>query len=530
MRFLSCLCILSCKSFSYGQDGDDNASPFDQFPMAVMNEEEDFLGGNDGELTLKSALKKGGSKKTLLKASTIHFPGDIEEGSKRTPIARRSMLSASKANRKKLARSSRASVAGGKRSSVLYSLIHGHKVDDGKTRILALCGRQSNETVTKMQLDNLQITSDKYHITYMHGPIFEDKGDPDVTGLVNGPFYSWFLTNESDPKFKPSVLYAVECLLKEIQAKGPFEAIYGFSQGAALATIVAAAHQDSIIRRGIVSNHNSIHWGFHGEVLAVVETPEELPEQMTVNQDSSAKRENKSFTGSSSLKGRLSSIRGSISRRTFRGSVVEITDDLFETVPFPFMVLVCAAGLSNGVLQAIGIDKDYLEPGSIEIASMHLLGTEDPLRQEGEDMLALFTESQMRYMIGGHGVPRHIESDKDTLHMLHEGLLHLYNSVGMQFSKAVKISDMSSVSPMHGYQVAGVDLNNLMHRATIPKMLAAQDPNKPFLYNARETDVSNFLSYGNLLDFIEGGAGDLRRLGVREGEVVAYGGPGNGGK
>ena len=83
---------------------------------------------------------------------------------------------------------------------------------------------------------------------------------------------------------------------------------------------------------------------------------------------------------------------------------------------------------------------------------------------------------------------------------------------------------------MYGYQVAGVTLDNMMEEATIPKMLEAQDASKPFMYNARESDSSNFLAYGDLLSFIRGGAGDLRRLGVKEGEVVAYGGPGNGGK
>jgi len=388
----------------------------------------------------------------------------------------------------------------------------------GRIHILALCGRQSNKDVTKLQLENLHITEDNYKITYAHGPVPEEVGDPDVAGLVNGPFHSWFRTDETDPLYKPSVLYAITHLMTIIQQSGPFDVIYGFSQGASLATIVSAAYADSTIKRSVLSQYNNIHWGRNGEVLEVAHT-----------QHSGDRSQ---LLGDATNKSKRKSLKESFAK-SFRASMTAtsagLSDAMFEHEPCAYLVLACPAGITDKMFESIGIYKEAFEPEFIKTPSLHLLGTEDKLRQRGEEMLTYFSHPQMYYMISGHGVPRHIESDKDSLRMLHEGLDYLHSKVSMKFSEPVQVSDVSSISPLYGYQVAGVTLDNLMEEATIPKMLEAQDTNKPFIYNARETDSSKFLTYGDLLNFIRGGAGDLRRLGVKEGEVVAYGGPGNGG-
>jgi len=46
---------------------------------------------------------------------------------------------------------------------------------------------------------------------------------------------------------------------------------------------------------------------------------------------------------------------------------------------------------------------------------------------------------------------------------------------------------------------------------------------------ARDTDPNKYTTYGDLTSFIEGGKGDLRRLGIKPGEVIAYGAPPGGG-
>ena len=64
--------------------------------------------------------------------------------------------------------------------------------------------------------------------------------------------------------------------------------------------------------------------------------------------------------------------------------------------------------------------------------------------------------------------------------------------------------------------------------ASIKALLMAQPASKPFLYTTRNTDSSKSTAYGDLLNFIQGGDDDLRHLGVKIGEVVAYGAPPSG--
>ena len=91
------------------------------------------------------------------------------------------------------------------------------------------------------------------------------------------------------------------------------------------------------------------------------------------------------------------------------------------------------------------------------------------------------------------------------------------------------ISEVSSLGLMPQAQVALVRLDKTKlpasGDATFVSLLKAQDRMKPFLYVAGEEDSKKCTTYGYVLDFICGGDGDLRRLGVTAGEVVAYGAP-----
>mmetsp|Transcript_5161 Transcript_5161/g.5692 ORF Transcript_5161/g.5692 Transcript_5161/m.5692 type:complete len:116 (+) Transcript_5161:667-1014(+) len=85
------------------------------------------------------------------------------------------------------------------------------------------------------------------------------------------------------------------------------------------------------------------------------------------------------------------------------------------------------------------------------------------------------------------------------------------------------VSKLSSVGLLPHLQVALVKLEtDSLPENICPKLLEAQDRGKPFLYTARERNPNNYISYGDVCDFIHGGEGDLRRLGVKTGEVVAY--------
>ena len=130
--------------------------------------------------------------------------------------------------------------------------MRGESKQHSRLRILALHGKKSNSEVTKAQLQNLSITDDKYDIVYLDGILNEESGDPDVEEFFNGPFFSWFHGNYTDARFKPSLMKAVAHVYKVIASQGPFDIIYGFSQGATVATMVAAAYSDGEIKRAVM--------------------------------------------------------------------------------------------------------------------------------------------------------------------------------------------------------------------------------------------------------------------------------------
>jgi hypothetical protein len=126
---------------------------------------------------------------------------------------------------------------------------YGHE----KLRLLALHGKASNGEVTMLQLANLGVTDDKYDIVYLNGPIVEEDGDPEITEFVVGPFYSWFYGNYSDARYKPSFLCALIHVITAIQKLGPFNAVYGFSQGATVAAFTALSFTDIELRNTLIA-------------------------------------------------------------------------------------------------------------------------------------------------------------------------------------------------------------------------------------------------------------------------------------
>lgn len=100
-----------------------------------------------------------------------------------------------------------------------------------KPKILALCGAKSNNAVTCAQLENLHVTpGDSHDVHFLHGPILEEEGDPTLEGLFHGPFYSWIDTSSREA-IDESVVNSVRLVMKANVEFGPFDGIYGFSNG-----------------------------------------------------------------------------------------------------------------------------------------------------------------------------------------------------------------------------------------------------------------------------------------------------------
>ncbi|KAH9110282.1 hypothetical protein LEN26_010452 [Aphanomyces euteiches] len=112
-------------------------------------------------------------------------------------------------------------------------------------RVLCLHGFRTSTSVMKVQVADFLHAFDpsEVHVTFLNapypasGPAYDDVGE--FFGK-DGPYYEWW--NVDDSKYggwKKSLEY----LQEQVQARGPFDVIVGFSQGATMATLLAVHYQ-----------------------------------------------------------------------------------------------------------------------------------------------------------------------------------------------------------------------------------------------------------------------------------------------
>jgi hypothetical protein len=116
-----------------------------------------------------------------------------------------------------------------------------------KPKILCLHGAGGNNSMSEFLAEMLKLTT-RFECVFIHAPhetrCYNEKGK-----LFNGPFYSWASLGDSDDanmieKFrKENVSYvrgqwdgSLECLAEFCNEHGPFDGVFGVSQGAAIAT------------------------------------------------------------------------------------------------------------------------------------------------------------------------------------------------------------------------------------------------------------------------------------------------------
>ena len=128
--------------------------------------------------------------------------------------------------------------------------------DRRRPRLLALHGAKSNNDVTKMQLDNLQITSKVADIVYLHGKLEVEEGDPALSELVHGPFFSWIDEAGGSEEVRASLIAAVQHVMVAVQQLGPFDGIFGFSQGGIIASLASNIADDDALQ--VVRNFDII--------------------------------------------------------------------------------------------------------------------------------------------------------------------------------------------------------------------------------------------------------------------------------
>lgn len=168
---------------------------------------------------------------------------------------------------------------------------------------------------------------------------------------------------------------------------------------------------------------------------------------------------------------------------------------------------------------SISIDalKNYYGLGHSFNNCLTLIGKTDHFQYWGEEFVSSVCghDSSVLYMDCGHEInaTNEFESakyNKEVMAGLTKGFTE-FKSSEKSFRK---------VSSQYQIVTTNLKLDNQIN--TIKELLLNQDSDRAALRNARDSDPNNYTSYGELATAIDGGQYDLRRIGVKSDEVVAY--------
>ncbi|KAJ5699006.1 Serine hydrolase FSH [Penicillium macrosclerotiorum] len=108
-------------------------------------------------------------------------------------------------------------------------------------RFLCLHGASTNGEIFEIQTGGLRqkLEKDGHRFTFMNGRL-PSQVEEGLEGVVDGPFYSHYPRDPALPS--ADVLEAFEHVQRIIDTEGPFDAVIGFSQGAALASAMLVHH------------------------------------------------------------------------------------------------------------------------------------------------------------------------------------------------------------------------------------------------------------------------------------------------
>ena len=337
---------------------------------------------------------------------------------------------------------------------------------------LALHGKGSNSQISQIQLNNLISFTKDYDVIYIDGPIKTDQAGPDIArfeDIIDGPWYSWLPDNFTQLNTNDSfeaVYKAVKTVVSAIQENGPFDGVYGFSQGALIANIVNNIAHDPVLLKAL-----------NAELSLPL-----LP-----------------------------------------------TQNLFKTA-----IYACYAAPMT-----ISDLRQQANLGQLQIQSdtthqIHLIGRLDPFRARSEEFVhyTATNNSNVFYLPDGHEIGSNLE-DYDALKQLVRYSLQSDNNIQKLISFENKEwqsnATLSSRMSAGNRQVVDVRVQTEGMATTILQMLSRQPADAPLLHMARSSNPNTATTYGSVLAFLKPkGYGDLRRLGVKKGEAVAYLAPSGG--
>jgi nicotinamidase-related amidase len=264
----------------------------------------------------------------------------------------------------------------------------GQDSSQARPRILAMHGARSNDDITKLQLENLGITDDEYDIVYLTGGIEVEEGDPEIASLIRGPYYSWF-EDKKGTDLRRSILSGVRDILERAEALGPFDGVYGFSSGAAMAALSACINVDPQLQAAIKLLDKEIA------------TEERLGSTLLRSMSMAGRATSSRKTKSQSV------LRGFLSKVASTKKVGSIETGDLVSPPFKFAILACTATPFAGVTELrrlAGLPMMSLpENNAFSIPSFHIIGIEDQFKIQSEEFASLFANRKVMYIPGGHG-------------------------------------------------------------------------------------------------------------------------------
>ena len=297
--------------------------------------------------------------------------------------------------------------------------------------------------MTQLQLANLGVRNEDYDIIYLDGPIEEEEGDPEITEFVSGPsFNSWYHSSYSDARFKSSFFQAIVTVLVAIRELGPFDAVYGFSQGAVVAAISALIWNDHELKDAIVSYSNESESSGTRHSLRSSLLGSDL---------------NRLYKNTFSLRfeRKMANSFQSSFRKSLRTAIGMLAHSLQEGTnnPFDYMILACPIADPHTIRHALGL-REGMDEFSISIPSMLLIGIEDHQKMKSEKFGYMFSDLQVKYMVGGHAVPRMVSADKELVRTLRRNLKEKRNAVEIQAPNMRKVYDITSIGLLSSIQFA----------------------------------------------------------------------------
>ncbi|RZG99888.1 AMP-dependent synthetase [Acinetobacter pittii] len=332
-------------------------------------------------------------------------------------------------------------------------------------KVLALHGMGSNKLVTELQLQNLGIVNENYSITYINGVISVDTPEvslSELTNIINEEWYSWL-----PPKAQWHEVNS-EILLKNIC--------------------------EAIIKVLVVIEKYGpfdIGYGFSqgGYIIDLINN---LPNDPIL----------------------LEAVKSHLGR--------ELSFDISTQLPFKNLIYACVGStLSISELRRLaGLSKrkDDFKTQSI----IYLIGKHDVQKSYSENFVLENSSiiSQVIYLDGGHeinsNVPDHIKkSIKESLE----------NKVPKNSSNSMlrPSCTFSSLEVFDEYQATQVYISTKDQPHTIVDLLFKRTSTAPLFRHARNNDQSLCTTYGQMLAFLSPkGEGDLRRIGVKDNEIIAY--------